>query len=119
MKPLILDAMHTTDTMSDPFGEIRAALHTGDFATDLRSWVISGVAFAVAALGAVMFIGDIRDGEYLVAATIAALPLLMIVCIWLLTHRDLRSSARVRRFIEFMAAELRSQRDLIEGRSRP
>lgn len=38
--------------------------------------------------------------------------------IWLLTHRDLRRSARVRSFIDFLAAELREQRDLIEGRSR-
>jgi signal transduction histidine kinase len=96
VETLYLDAMHTNETMSDPFGEIRAALHTGDFATDLRSWVISGVAFAVAALGAVMLIGDIRDGEYLVAATIASLPLLMIVCIWLLTNRRaLDASANV------------------------
>ena len=37
--------------------------------------------------------------------------------IWLLTHRDLRRSARVRSFIDFLAEELREQRDLIEGRS--
>lgn len=38
--------------------------------------------------------------------------------IWLLTHRELRSTARVRSFIDFLAAELRDQRDLIEGRAR-
>ncbi len=36
--------------------------------------------------------------------------------IWLLTHRDLRRTARVRSFTDFLAAELQAQRDLIEGR---
>lgn len=35
--------------------------------------------------------------------------------LWLLTHPDLRQSARVRVFLDFMAAEIRTQRDLIEG----
>jgi DNA-binding transcriptional LysR family regulator len=37
--------------------------------------------------------------------------------IWLLTHRDLRTTARVRAFVDFLAGEIRAQRDLIEGRS--
>jgi DNA-binding transcriptional LysR family regulator len=35
--------------------------------------------------------------------------------LWLLTHPDLRQSARVRVFLDFMAAEIRTQRVLIEG----
>jgi DNA-binding transcriptional LysR family regulator len=38
--------------------------------------------------------------------------------IWLLTHRDLRTTARVRAFIDFLADDIRAQRALIEGRSR-
>jgi DNA-binding transcriptional LysR family regulator len=35
--------------------------------------------------------------------------------LWLLTHPDLRQSARVRAFMDFMAAELTRQRRMIEG----
>jgi len=35
--------------------------------------------------------------------------------LWLLTHPDLRSSARVRIFLDFLAAEIAKERDLIEG----
>lgn len=38
--------------------------------------------------------------------------------IWLLTHRDLRTTARVRAFIDFVAEDILAQRDLIEGRTR-
>ncbi len=36
--------------------------------------------------------------------------------LWLLVHRDLRRSARLRVFLDFLAAELAQQRNLIEGR---
>lgn len=36
--------------------------------------------------------------------------------LWLLTHADLRRTARVRAFLDFMAAALVAERDLIEGR---
>jgi len=36
--------------------------------------------------------------------------------IWLLTHRDLRQTARVRVFTEFMADAIRAHADLLEGR---
>jgi DNA-binding transcriptional LysR family regulator len=36
--------------------------------------------------------------------------------IWLLTHRDLRQTTRVRVFTEFMAEAIRQHTDLIEGR---
>lgn len=35
--------------------------------------------------------------------------------LWLLTHPDLRQSARVRVFLDFMAAEIAKQRKMIEG----
>jgi DNA-binding transcriptional LysR family regulator len=36
--------------------------------------------------------------------------------IWLLTHEDLRHTARVRRFLDFMADAILAKRDLIEGK---
>lgn len=37
--------------------------------------------------------------------------------LWLLTHEDLRHTARVRAFLDFMAEALRSDIDLLEGRA--
>ena len=39
--------------------------------------------------------------------------------LWLLTHPDLRHSARVRVFLDFLAAEIADRRKLIEGQGRP
>ena len=36
--------------------------------------------------------------------------------LWLLTHEDLRNTARVRAFMDFMAAAIQSDRNLLEGR---
>ena len=36
--------------------------------------------------------------------------------IWLLTHEDLRHTARVRLFIDFMAKAILAKKDLLEGR---
>ena len=36
--------------------------------------------------------------------------------LWLLTHEDLRHTARIRAFLDFMAKELGRERDLVEGR---
>ena len=36
--------------------------------------------------------------------------------LWLLTHPDLRQSARVRAFLDFVAAEILTKRAMIEGR---
>ena len=38
------------------------------------------------------------------------------VGLWLLTHQDLRQTARVRAFLDFMGREIRNQRDFLEGR---
>ena len=36
--------------------------------------------------------------------------------IWILTHEDLRTTARVRAFMDFMAEAFHRHRDLLEGR---
>ena len=38
------------------------------------------------------------------------------VGLWLLTHQDLRQTARVRAFLDFMGREITNQRDFFEGR---
>jgi hypothetical protein len=38
--------------------------------------------------------------------------------LWVLSHVDLRTTARVRIFRDFLVEELEKQRDLIEGRRR-
>jgi len=37
--------------------------------------------------------------------------------LWLLTHPDLRNTARVRAFLDFCADEIAHRRDVIEGPS--
>lgn len=37
--------------------------------------------------------------------------------LWLLTHRDLRDTARIRAFMDFIAQSIRSQQPLLEGKS--
>jgi hypothetical protein len=37
--------------------------------------------------------------------------------LWLLTHPDLRCTARVRAFMQMLARGLRRERDLLEGRA--
>jgi DNA-binding transcriptional LysR family regulator len=59
------------------------------------------------------FIGDTRPG----LARLAAPEPDFAADLWLLTHPDLRHSARVRVFLDFLAAELGKQRHLIEGAS--
>ena len=36
--------------------------------------------------------------------------------LWLLTHEDLRNTARIRLFMDFMTAALAADADLLEGR---
>lgn len=50
----------------------------------------------------------------LVRAT--SLPEEFMLDLWLLTHEDLRNTARVRNFLDFMAAALTTDADLLEGR---
>ena len=57
------------------------------------------------------FIGDARPG----LARLSAPEPDFAADLWLLTHPDLRQSARVRVFLDFLAAEICRQRKLIEG----
>lgn len=47
---------------------------------------------------------------------VAALPEEFMLDLWLLTHEDLRNTARMRIFLDFMAAALAADADLLEGR---
>jgi DNA-binding transcriptional LysR family regulator len=42
-------------------------------------------------------------------------PLVFETSLWLLTHPDLKNSARVRAFVDFMGRELMKHKALIEG----
>lgn len=74
-------------TLPEHFGRLGAVLNTGDFENRIRAWIIAGVAIFVAVLGTMLTILDIQSGEYLIAGTTAPLPLLMIICAWLLSDR--------------------------------
>jgi DNA-binding transcriptional LysR family regulator len=78
--------------------------------------VLAMAELAAAGLGATVlpcFVGDLRTGLVRVGAPIPELD----VDLWLLTHEDLRHSARVRAFIELAGAELAQRRALLEGLS--
>ena len=59
------------------------------------------------------FIGDRSAGLTRLLRT----PLTFDGALWLLTHPDLKSSARVRAFVDFMGRELTRHKPLIEGRA--
>ena len=48
---------------------------------------------------------------------VAALPEDFTLDLWLLTHEDLRQTARIRAFLDFMAKELAKEASVLEGRS--
>ncbi|WP_208985391.1 hypothetical protein [Stappia sp. P2PMeth1] len=48
---------------------------------------------------------------------VAALPEDFTLDLWLLTHEDLRQTARIRAFLDFMAKELVKEASVLEGRS--
>jgi DNA-binding transcriptional LysR family regulator len=58
------------------------------------------------------YLGDSAPG--LVRIAVPSVP--DSTALWVLTHEDLRRTARVSAFTEFMAAALARQRDLLEGR---
>ncbi|MGB5720338.1 MAG: ATP-binding protein [Woeseiaceae bacterium] len=96
--------MSSIITLPDHFGRLQAVLDTADFENRIRSWVIAGVAMFVTALGAMLTILDIRSGAYLIAGTTAPLPILMLVCVWLLSdQRKLDAAANVLVFALFIA----------------
>jgi DNA-binding transcriptional LysR family regulator len=59
------------------------------------------------------FIGDRTPG----LKRLLKSPLVFDASLWLLTHPDLKNSARVRAFIDFMGRELMKQKALIEGQN--
>jgi DNA-binding transcriptional LysR family regulator len=77
---------------------------------------VLGLAEAVAAgVGIALlpcFIAAVTPGVVRLAAPIVELE----SGLWLLTHPDLRHTARVRAFMDFAAAEIAKQRKLIEGK---
>jgi DNA-binding transcriptional LysR family regulator len=76
--------------------------------------VLAMAGLAVGGVGATVlpcFVGDQNPGLVRIGGVIPDLD----VDLWLLTHADLRHSARVRAFIDFAGAELGYARDLIEG----
>jgi len=76
--------------------------------------VLAMAGLAVGGVGATVlpcFVGDQNPGLVRIGGVIPDLD----VDLWLLTHADLRHSARVRAFIDFAGAELAFARDLIEG----
>ena len=46
---------------------------------------------------------------------VAELPASFTLDLWLLTHEDLRRSARIRAFLDFMAEALAQETPLLEG----
>jgi len=58
------------------------------------------------------FIGDRSDG----LIRLLRAPVIFDASLWLLTHPDLRNSARVRAFVDFVGRELARSKPLIEGR---
>ena len=76
--------------------------------------VLAMAGMAAAGLGATVlpcFVGDRHPDLVRIGGIIPDLD----VDLWLLTHADLRHSARVRAFIDFAGAELAYAHDLIEG----
>ncbi|MGL5115274.1 MAG: substrate-binding domain-containing protein, partial [Beijerinckiaceae bacterium] len=59
------------------------------------------------------FIGDASEK----LRRLVAMPFTFDASLWLLTHPDLKNSARVRAFIDFVGRELTRQRPLIEGQT--
>ena len=80
----------------------------GTYVATLWDWT------AAAGLGATVlpcFVGDQNRDLVRIGGIVPELD----VDLWLLTHADLRHSARVRAFIDFAGTELSYARNLIEG----
>lgn len=71
-------------------------------------------ALAEAGLGVAplpCYLGDMSPGLQRLSAPIAAMQ----SGLWILTHEDMRRSARIRTFMEFVGTALGKQRHAIEG----
>jgi DNA-binding transcriptional LysR family regulator len=70
---------------------------------------------AVAGLGVSIlpcYLGDSTSGLERIRAPLAEVA----TELWLLSHEDLRKTARVRALLDFLADALSAERDLLEGR---
>jgi DNA-binding transcriptional LysR family regulator len=97
---------------------MRAELKTSDIALRADS-LLGAKQAAEAGLGLVAlpcYLGDTSPGLVCVRPPIAAME----TSLWILTHDDLRHTARIRAFTEFAATAFGRQRALLEGvRARP
>lgn len=88
--------------------EPKIATRGNSFVT-LREMAANGLGLAVLPC----FLGD-RDDRLI---RLQPPPKELDMFVWVLTHKDLRNSARVRALSEHLARGLRQQRDLLEGRT--
>lgn len=89
---------------------VRVALRTDSFVT-IRSAAAAGMGLAVLPC----YFGDTSPQLTRVTRLIDALA----TDVWLLTHEDLRRTARVRAFLRHMANAMQTERALIEGEAWP
>jgi DNA-binding transcriptional LysR family regulator len=78
----------------------------------LRDAAVAGMGLALLPC----YVGDVTPGLIRVKKTL--LPQLS-SALWLLTHDDLKRTARIRAVIDFLATSLASERSLIEGKQVP
>jgi DNA-binding transcriptional LysR family regulator len=105
--------------LGDPLSGLKPAKwlrdHVGEERIVYRINTVLGLAEAAAAgIGLALlpcFMGAATPGLARLAAPVAGLE----TGLWLLTHADLRNTARVRAFLDFAAAEIGRRRKTIEG----
>ncbi len=85
-----------------------AVMFRGNTMSVMREACRAGLGFALLPC----YLGDGDAGLRRASAPIDELA----IDLWLLTHEDLRQTARVRAFMDFMADSIAGDRDLIEGR---
>ena len=85
-----------------------AIVFRGNTMSVMREACRAGLGFALLPC----YLGDSDAGLRRVGEPIAELA----IDLWLLTHEDLRQTARVRAFMDFIAESIADDRDLIEGR---
>ena len=114
-------ASHTWVGFDESLGHIEAAKWMKASIPDDRLALRSNNIFGLfgAALGGMglsvlpCFLGDVEPG----LQRLPGLPQEVRSELWLLTHADLRRTARIRAFLDFMADSLKTDRDVLEGRA--
>jgi DNA-binding transcriptional LysR family regulator len=82
---------------------------TADTFVAVRDCALAGAGLAVLPC----FLGDQTEGLRRIGAPVAEMQ----SALWILTHADVRSAARVKAFNEYMTRALRAQSDLLAGTS--